>query len=382
MALTFSPNPAIVRKIRLARKLSEADIAAASKLHLAELREIESGTVHLSKTRLFALADSLAVPVQFLFFTDVEIEPNLADYRTPNNSPALVSPSGLKKIERAKSILAYLDDETFESARSLKPMPRNKRSIAALAKKLDEIYISARNADQSVNPKLSFRKTRLNFEKQGGIVLCDAVKTEEFRGFCLQSPRVPPLLFINTHNQRPATKLFTLMHEIVHALIGASGVSDPGVLRNDTERLCNQTVARVMMPEEEFTREVRRLGIGADPRQIVNVVSRRFGASKQAVALRVQELGQENFYARWRSALPNTIPIFEEEDEDEDEGGGGGGLGAQISRFGYRLPLELGRAVDRDDISILDAYRLTNLKPATLTKLAETGQKQIGTDLP
>lgn len=99
-------------------------------------------------------------------------------------------------------------------------------------------------------------------------------------------------------------------------------------------------------------------------------MAKRFGVSKQAAALRIQELGlQSNFYSLWMKSLPTNIPLVEEEEDKEDSPQAGGGYGAQIARFGYLLPKIVGHAISKRHISPLDALPLTNLKPTTMAKL-------------
>lgn len=353
-------------------------VADASKISLDTLETVERELTALPKGKIVALANALAVPVQFLFYKNLKIAPNLPDFRTPGNRPAVLTPAGLSRVEKARSILSYLEDDIFDDDldNDLVGSASISGGVDAAAKILKGYYSPVKRGDGTIDPVATFRETRVAVERDGAIVICEKVNSDGFRGFCFSEKGHFPLILINTANQRPATKLFTLMHEIVHVLLGRTGVSDPNILENDIERFCNRVTAAVMMPQAEFVAHYNRVK-KTSVRATTDAVAHYFGVSKSAAALRITELGlSQDFYGRWLAALPPRIPQIEEEEEGE-ESKGGGGIGAQIGRFGYLLPSVLGKAVKKHSISIFDAYRLTNLAPKTLTELAQIGERKL-----
>ncbi|TIL34525.1 MAG: ImmA/IrrE family metallo-endopeptidase [Mesorhizobium sp.] len=377
MPLKLTPRPSAVESIRRARRLSIEAVAIEANIRPDFLTEMETTPTDVSKRVAFSLASALAVPVQFLFAKDVEIDANMPDFRAANNRPAVLTSAGLTRIARARSIAAYLADRAFEDcARFANTNSVTIHQQSTARKLLKSFYVPVQRVDGSVDPTLTFRETRVSLEQKGIIVLCDRV-ADPFRGFCYSPTGDFPIIFVNTTGQRPATKLFTLMHEVVHVLLGKTGVSDPAILNNQVERFCNSVTASVMMPAEEFSQAYKSVA-GRGARAVVDLLSRRFGASKQASALRVSDLGlSKGFYAAWSATLPSEVPMIEEEDEGE-ENSGGGGISSQIARFGYLLPNMLTAAVDRKAISQFDAYRLTNLKPSTIKQIAAIGVNRLG----
>ena len=71
-----------------------------------------------------------------------------------------------------------------------------------------------------------------------------------FRGFALADDLVP-FVVIND-NDAEAARPFTLIHELAHIWIGASGVSGPlrDVPENVVERFCNDTASKLLLPPD------------------------------------------------------------------------------------------------------------------------------------
>jgi Zn-dependent peptidase ImmA (M78 family)/transcriptional regulator with XRE-family HTH domain len=71
-----------------------------------------------------------------------------------------------------------------------------------------------------------------------------------FRGFALADD-VAPFVVIND-NDADAARSFTLMHELAHIWIGASGVSGPlrDVPKNAVERFCNDVASEFLLPSD------------------------------------------------------------------------------------------------------------------------------------
>jgi len=77
------------------------------------------------------------------------------------------------------------------------------------------------------------------------------LSVEEFRGFAI-SDKIVPIIFINS-SDAPSARLFTLIHEFAHILIGSSGISGVSTREERQEELfCNQVAAEFLAPQEIF----------------------------------------------------------------------------------------------------------------------------------
>ena len=174
-------------------------------------------------------------------------------------------------------------------------------------------------------------------------------------------------------------KLFTLVHELVHVLLGASALCDLEIDFNQNststgriEKYCNAVAAATTMPAEAVLNE--ELVAGATPRTIwgdkdLFHLAGRFGVSAEAMLLRLVTLNRTSwyFYLQRRSSVQRRY--------SETHGG--------KSSFGnyYRQKVrDLGRgyitavinAHRRDAITTTDLLRYLDIKLKNLPSLYES----------
>jgi Zn-dependent peptidase ImmA (M78 family) len=113
-----------------------------------------------------------------------------------------------------------------------------------------------------------------------------------FRGFAL-ADEMAPFIVIND-NDAEAARSFTLLHELAHLWIGASGVSGPlrDIPTNAIERFCNDTASEFLLPSAAI-RDYSSL-INAplnDVQAIVRDIAGQWKVSEAAVTYRFAQKG-------------------------------------------------------------------------------------------
>ena len=81
------------------------------------------------------------------------------------------------------------------------------------------------------------------------------LSVEEFRGFVV-SDDIAPVIFLNGRDAL-AAQIFTLVHELAHIWLGASGVSNADIGSSDApagdvEKTCNSIAAEFLVPEDKL----------------------------------------------------------------------------------------------------------------------------------
>ena len=205
---------------------------------------------------------------------------------------------------------------------------------------------------------------RKKIEDKGIFVLHDNFPGTDGSGFCLWHPKYP-VIVVNTKQQTRGRRLFTLIHELAHVLMRKSGISDPFVSQNATERLCNRFAGSFLVPESYVSALLNSVTPVNDPDlDDVAWAARRLKISQQAAVLRLEQLRlfKPGSHDKWMRIIHNLgNPDFSE------KGGGAGGPPPQekvkLAKYGFRFATAFDNLLREGRISELNLYRSTGLKP-------------------
>lgn len=95
-----------------------------------------------------------------------------------------------------------------------------------------------------------------------------AIDVDAFRGFALADP-IAPFVVINDQDAKTAWS-FTLLHEVAHLWIGATGVSG-GHIEGATEQFCNDVASSFLLPEGDLKQ--LRVQIAGDQAEIARQIT-------------------------------------------------------------------------------------------------------------
>ena len=295
-----SVNPDILRWARETAGLSLDD--AAAKLDLREARgtpgvrrlaAYEAGEREPSRPLLVRMAKQYRRPLlTFYMSTAPRLGERGEDYRTlpPEYSRAQdVLLDALIRDVRARQqmIRAALEDEE-EAVRlpfvaSISMRDGADAVLRSIRETLD-LDLEQYRGRQVGNRASGFAYLREQAEKAGIYVLLignlgshhTALDVESFRGFALADD-IAPLVVINDEDAETAWA-FTLLHEVCHIWLGATGISGANVSAI-VEQFCNDVAGRFFLPTneihvlrelrgEEFDAMVRRINDFAEPRKV------------------------------------------------------------------------------------------------------------------
>lgn len=121
------------------------------------------------------------------------------------------------------------------------------------------------------------------------------VPVEEIRGFAI-ADKIAPFIFINSSDSNNA-KLFTLIHELTHILLGETGISNLyfnyKVIQNNIESYCNKVASEFLMPSQIF----RNLWANNNKNNLedkIEYISIKLPVSKLAVLVKAKTLNYIN----------------------------------------------------------------------------------------
>ena len=180
------------------------------------------------------------------------------------------------------------------------------------------------------------------------------LSVHEFRGFAISDP-IAPLVFIN-NSDAPTAKLFTLIHELAHIWIGASGISDLDN-HNKEEAFCNKVAGEFLVPERLFYRYWKNENNLLD--NLMEIVS-HFHVSKLVAAKRALDLGviDSSIYRKFYQA--------EMEKYKNNKGSGGSYYNTANSKNGNLFSKAVITEVLSGHLLYRDAGKLLDVNPSKI----------------
>ncbi|RRV05099.1 ImmA/IrrE family metallo-endopeptidase [Stutzerimonas xanthomarina] len=195
------------------------------------------------------------------------------------------------------------------------------------------------------------------------------IPVEAFRGFAL-ADSVAPVIVINDQDA-PAARSFTLLHELIHILLGATGISGSRAeLR--IERYCNEVASETLLP----TGEIESQDWPVDNLKTLLVAVSRYGArinvSGSLVAYRLFAVGlidqvswvklSEELRALWLSSKAAKK-------EEREDGRGPSYYVVKRHKVGGALIELVNRTMREGALTATKAGRVLGVKPANVYNL-------------
>jgi Zn-dependent peptidase ImmA (M78 family)/transcriptional regulator with XRE-family HTH domain len=361
-----------LKKVRETRHFDLHEVAKYAGISADRLVEFETGAREPSSRQLERLADTYGL-ASYLLGADAipNLPETLVDFRKTTPRPAQISPAGMARIWSAEEVSAAASQLAkaleFTAPVWSKSVPTAATLNADFARSLrsffEEWFASRQKGFDlfGTDEQRFMAGFRLFIEAQGSIVRVNDAPPEDYLGFLIHPEQGLPTVFINRKISAPKAQLFTLLHEFGHRSLGLNGISNPFVVRNDTERNCNRFAAEFLAPEKSFidlAASQPRTERG-DVFRFVAAVSRRSLLSMHATAIRLVETGflSQAQLKGWEAARQKSAPKelkTEELDLEAEATKSRAPHAKQIGEIGY-LPTYLAKcAVDRKYIDKAD----------------------------
>lgn len=306
-----------------ARESINMDIEeAARKIHVKSerLRDWESGEKRPTIRQARDMARVYRRPLASLYLPE---RPSGLGFSVPHDfrrlpedqpkdlSPALIAE--LRRVEYLRDAAVELADEAAEEAAGFVGQTEINEPVQEVAKRVIELLglpVGARQNWRNDYDALNGWKNAI--EQQGVLVMhLNRVEIREVRGIAI-ADRSFPLIALNGKDS-PNGRVFTLLHEFIHLMIGATGMSNMQISKRarspeqKIERFCNYTAGEALVPRRELlvhadVRKATKLTDWSD--NVIERLARHFGVSREVVVRRLLILGKTNeeFYRSKRQA--------------------------------------------------------------------------------
>jgi Zn-dependent peptidase ImmA (M78 family) len=263
-------NPEILRWARETAGLSPEE--AVRKLKIADARGVsatnrlaalETGENEVSRPMLLKMAKAYRRPLlTFYLAAPPRIGDRGEDFRTlpdrQTTTEALIDTLVRDVRARQGMVRAIVEEEEEAEPHSWVNSARLEDGVGGvLAAIRQTLGVDLAEYRAQPSPEAAFAYLRRQVEAAGVFVLLignlgshhTAIPVEAFRGFAL-ADSFAPFIVINDQDAKTAWS-FTLLHELAHLWLGASGVSG-GLPESRIERFCNDVAAAFLLPNPEL----------------------------------------------------------------------------------------------------------------------------------
>lgn len=293
-----------------------------------------------------------------------KLEEGIPDFRSDNIEPIAKSRETIEAIRLAEGIQRLLIELEGPGAAELPNF------TATTNEEIDRFALRARahfsitveDQQEAKDARSFYVLVRRKIEALGIFVLQDSFPREDGSGFCL-AHRTHPIILVNSKQQTRARRLFTLVHELGHVLMGQTGISDPFVRKNTIERRCNRFAGSFLAPSS-YVSGLLGGSVTQDPDlNDVRWAARKLKLSQEATVLRLEQLSiyKAGSHSKWLALVHSNNPDYSK------EGGGGKQPPAQekvkLAKFGFAFAAAFKRSLDQGLINEINLYRASGLKP-------------------
>ena len=374
-------NPEILRWARETANLTREQAVgkllirdAYGESTIQRLTAFETGHAAPTRPLLVRMAQSYRRPLLTFYLAEPpRTRERGADFRVLSGSePAAQSAivdALLRDVRTRQSMIrAVLEDEEEAQPLPFVGTATMADGRAATLKKLHALLGVDRShyrAEQDAGA--AFRLLRTSAEEAGVFVLLKgdlgshhtAIDVDVYRGFVIADD-VAPVIVINDRDAKTAWS-FTLLHELVHLLLGQTGISGPPA-DTPVERFCNDVAGRFLLtPAELDILDLPATGDHVDVSERLGEFARERHLSRAMVA----------YAALLRSLITperyhELVGGFERREQERVKGSGPSHYVVRRHRLGSALLDLAKRMMDSGALTTSKAARILGVKPAAM----------------
>lgn len=308
-------EPSVLEWLRRSAGYSVDDIAAHLKKGPDEIVAVEEGEAHFTIGQVRKLAERYKRSLSDFFLPAPPKEPPMPhDFRRlPGEIAGSYSPLLIRELRKAQErrdvILELLSDLDDEHSKFTATARMNDGAEAVGAQIRDILNVKSSEQRKWGDGSPAYKAWRARISAAGVLIFqFDTVPQDEVLGFSLTDRPLPVIGVSNKQTENRRT--FTILHELVHILIGKSAVCDIDDIQPrdpremEVEVFCNAAAAAALMPREEILSHPLVRGQNGDRDNwddaYIAAIAKDFGASRIALVRRLSTLGKvsSDFYAQ------------------------------------------------------------------------------------
>lgn len=252
-------TPIVFKWARESAKMSVETAASKVNVPAERLRDWEAGTIQPTIKQAQILAKAYKRPLAVLFLPDIprDFQP-LQDFRRSDSKPLSTSSVFIiREIQQKQAWISETNEGNSESRFPFVGRFSTKDNPVDVAQDI----LKTLNISPAKYVNGNAMKEWIDKAEAKGIFISRTsfinshltLNSDELQGFAIADPYAP-FVFINSEDWN-APQLFTLVHELAHIWIAATGISadvEPSVQKADrmhpVELFCNEVAANALIP--------------------------------------------------------------------------------------------------------------------------------------
>jgi Zn-dependent peptidase ImmA (M78 family) len=348
-----------------------------SKLNISEAIYKDWLKGNITIKQLEALADKLKRPLAVFFLPKApEEKPKPKDYRMLPGKEGKFNKKTILAIRKARYLQGIIQELAINIENDLKPkitlhkITDNPQQIATKYRELLFFSVEKQTTELKDAYKV-YSYLREMLEEKNIYSFQISMPIEDARGFAL-SDKDPKIVVTNSQDEIEA-RIFTLMHEFGHVLLGETAISLTEFQTQDKiEKWCNLFASNFLLPAELANSVFSQKKESLTETNTLNTLKRKYKVSK---AMLVYNMFNLNFITQsiYKSILERPIPVKAEgkhkivDPRTQDQ--------KCIAELGHKLPSLVADNMDKGFITYSDALSYLSIKTKYFEKVIKRTSK-------
>lgn len=370
-------NPEVFKWLREGSGWTVEEVAKKLGTSVRVVREIEEGKRDTTFRQLRVLSSAFKVPVAAFLLPKPRKEVWPKDYRMIPGKEGIFDKKTIIAIRRAKGLQEAAREllENIGESPEPKIIPAQiKKSPVILAKKYREILgLSVEKQIEFDNAHTMFNYLREQLENLNIFTFQFSMPIEDARGFAL-TDEYPAVIVVNSKDIIEA-RIFTLLHELAHVLLGESVIDKPSILFPapiNVEKWCNEFASSFLLPKEQAIQEFSRHRSSLTDTKTLGRLSSKYKVSKQMLLYNMSKYGfiSKKVYEEIKNTYrQKELKQDVEGEEEEEKGWGPPPDKRKMVELGHKLILTVIKNYHKEAISYSEALDILSTKSKTFEKL-------------
>ncbi|MBU4266265.1 MAG: XRE family transcriptional regulator [Candidatus Altiarchaeota archaeon] len=374
-------DPDVFKWLRISAGWTVEDVSKRLKTSSDVIGKVEGGKRNPTLRQLKELSQVFRRPIAaFLLSEPKKEKPMPKDYRMLPNKEDIFDKKTILVLRKARN-LQEISEELSKNI-DYQTKPKIERVNNSVNPK--EIANNYRKKFDLTEEKQRKFKTAYNFfnylrdvlEDMNILVFQFSMPLEDARGFVLVD-ELPNIIVVNTKDSIEA-RVFSLMHEFAHILLGESIIDLPDVSKirkNKIEQWCDEFASSFLFPEEISKRLFESKNDVLTDSKTLRGLSRKYKLSKAMILVNMRKLHYIS-----ENEFEEVLNRYKPPEKKSKKKGGkqGGGIPSDkrcISQVGTKFVSIVANNYDHRHITYTDALNYLSIKSKNFDKVLAKARK-------